>query len=70
MQSPAKALVAGSVTSVIGLLLWLFTGDVDTPVVDLDKVGLVLLVVGVAEMLYGGYLVARSTSGSGRGLGR
>lgn len=45
--SKARAnLVEGIVTFVIGLGLWLFTGDVEVPVVTLTKVGVVMMCVG------------------------
>ncbi|WP_189220971.1 DUF5708 family protein [Saccharothrix coeruleofusca] len=56
-MSPAtKALAGGSVTVAVGLLLWLFTGDVHTPVITLTKVGVVLMFMGGLELLYGVYL--------------
>ncbi|MFH9009085.1 DUF5708 family protein [Streptomyces afghaniensis] len=46
-MSKARAnLVEGAVTFVIGLGLWLFTGDVELPVVTLTKVGVVMMCVG------------------------
>ncbi|MEU0191953.1 DUF5708 family protein [Streptomyces afghaniensis] len=39
-------LVEGIVTFLIGLGLWLFTGDVEVPVVTLTKVGVVMMCVG------------------------
>jgi hypothetical protein len=39
-------LVEGILTFVIGLGLWLFTGDVEVPVVTLTKVGVVMMCVG------------------------
>jgi hypothetical protein len=41
-----RSLVEGIVTFVIGLGLWLFTGDVEVPVVTLTKVGVVMMCVG------------------------
>ncbi|MFH8662082.1 DUF5708 family protein [Streptomyces afghaniensis] len=41
-----RNLVEGIVTFVIGLGLWLFTGDVEVPVVTLTKVGVVMMCVG------------------------
>ncbi|WP_106396729.1 DUF5708 family protein [Actinocorallia populi] len=55
MNKDAKALLWGVVTFVIGLLLWRFTGDVETPVVTLTKLGVVLMVVGGLEAAYGIY---------------
>ncbi|MGK5694494.1 DUF5708 family protein [Streptomyces sp. URMC 128] len=39
-------LVEGAVTFVIGLGLWLFTGDVEIPILTLTKVGAVMMCVG------------------------
>ncbi|MFF9567410.1 DUF5708 family protein [Streptomyces sp. NPDC014685] len=55
MNPTIKALVGGGVTFVVGLALWQFTGDVETPVVTLTKLGVVLMALGVLEVLYGLY---------------
>jgi Family of unknown function (DUF5708) len=55
MDAPVKRLSEGAVTFAIGVVMWLFTGDIDTPVVTLSKVGIVLMVVGAAEAGYGLY---------------
>ena len=55
MGADFKAVVWGGVTFAIGLALWSFTGDVETPVVTLTKVGVVLMVVGGLEAAYGLY---------------
>ncbi|GAP48000.1 DUF5708 family protein [Streptomyces azureus] len=46
MSKARGNLVEGAVTFVIGLGLWLFTGDVEFPVVTLTKVGIVMMCVG------------------------
>ncbi|MEW2612735.1 DUF5708 family protein [Streptomyces sp. NPDC047880] len=46
MSKSRGNLVEGVVTLVIGLGLWLFTGDVEVPVVTLTKVGIVMMCVG------------------------
>ncbi|MDQ1016232.1 DUF5708 family protein [Streptomyces afghaniensis] len=46
MSKAGGNLVEGAVTFVIGLGLWLFTGDVEVPVVTLTKVGVVMMCVG------------------------
>ncbi|MEU1792586.1 DUF5708 family protein [Streptomyces sparsogenes] len=56
MSNALKQLLEGSVTLVVGLALWLFTGDVDLPVVTLTKVGVVMMFWGGAQLLYGAYL--------------
>ncbi|WP_372454948.1 DUF5708 family protein [Streptomyces buecherae] len=53
-----KHLVEGAATAVVGLALWLFTADVHTPVITLRKVGVVLMFVGAAQLLYGAYVGA------------
>jgi len=60
MRADFKNLAWGGVTFVIGLALWLFTGDVETPVITLTKVGVVLMVLGGLEAAYGLY---RSVAG-------
>jgi len=59
MEKGRKRLLSGGITFAGGLGLWLFTGGIDTPVITLTKVGVVLMVVGVAEALYGLYLLRR-----------
>ncbi|GIF12092.1 DUF5708 family protein [Actinoplanes teichomyceticus] len=54
-----RNLLTGSATFVIGLLLWLFTGDIEIPVVTLTKAGVVLMVIGAAEVGYGLYRAVR-----------
>ncbi|MEU9790811.1 DUF5708 family protein [Streptomyces sparsogenes] len=56
MSKALKQLLEGSVTLVVGLALWLFTGDVELPVVTLTKVGAVMMFWGGAQLLYGAYL--------------
>ncbi|MEU5609434.1 DUF5708 family protein [Streptomyces sparsogenes] len=56
MSNALKQLLEGSVTLVVGLALWLFTGDVELPVVTLTKVGVVMMFWGGAQLLYGTYL--------------
>ncbi|SNY45269.1 DUF5708 family protein [Paractinoplanes atraurantiacus] len=60
MRSPVKIMLAGAATFVVGLLSWLFTGDVETPVFNLQKVGVVLMVIGGLEFLWGLYQAARA----------
>ncbi|MDN3294078.1 DUF5708 family protein [Streptomyces ficellus] len=55
MSSGFKAVVAGVITFIIGLVLWRFTGDVETPVVTLTKLGVVLMALGGLEVVYGLY---------------
>ncbi|MFI8830503.1 DUF5708 family protein [Streptomyces afghaniensis] len=52
-------LVEGAVTLVIGLGLWLFTGDVEIPVFTLTKVGVVMMCVGGALVAAGLWQGAR-----------
>ncbi|MEU3934695.1 DUF5708 family protein [Streptomyces sp. NPDC029044] len=59
-MSKARAhLVEGVVTFVIGLGLWLFTGDVAVPVVTLTKVGIVMMCVGGVLVASGLWQAAR-----------
>ena len=59
MSAMSKNLLTGSSTFVVGLLLWMFAGDVEIPVFTLTKVGVVLMVVGALEFCYGLYLAMR-----------
>ncbi|MFF2775943.1 DUF5708 family protein [Streptomyces sp. NPDC058052] len=62
MASPIKNLAEGAVLFGSGLALRLFTGDVEIPIFTLTKVGVVLMVIGGIEILYGIYRTASSRS--------
>ncbi|GAB2858142.1 DUF5708 family protein [Streptomyces deserti] len=62
MSRGARHLGEGSATFVIGLVLWLFTEDVEVPVVTLTKVGIVMMCAGGAQVLWGLYRSARTAS--------
>ncbi|MEU4427428.1 DUF5708 family protein [Actinoplanes sp. NPDC024001] len=66
MSAARKNLLTGSATLVVGLLLWLFAGDVEIPVLTLTKVGVVMMVVGGLELAYGLYLTARGPGAARR----
>lgn len=51
----ARHLIEGAVTVLAGLALWLFTGDVETPVITLRKVGVTVMLVGVVQILIGAW---------------
>lgn len=51
MRSHWKSVGVGTVVAVVGLVLWLTTGEVDTPVVSLSKIGVVLIAVGAIEVV-------------------
>ncbi|MFG3126390.1 DUF5708 family protein [Streptomyces tendae] len=59
MTRASKNLLEGAVTLLTGLALWLFTGDMEVPVVTLTKVGVVLMCVGGAQTAWGLYGAAR-----------
>ncbi|MFI9050390.1 DUF5708 family protein [Streptomyces sp. NPDC053427] len=42
----------GIFLAIVGVILWLTTKEVETPVVSLHKAGLILAVVGAAEALF------------------
>ncbi|MEU6685913.1 DUF5708 family protein [Streptomyces sp. NPDC046832] len=52
-------LLEGTVTFAAGLGLWLFTGDVEVPLVTLTKVGVVMMCVGGALVAAGLWRTAR-----------
>lgn len=43
----------------IGLGLWLFARDIDTPVISLHKVGVVVAVIGGIEVARSGFAMVR-----------
>ncbi|MCF2434160.1 DUF5708 family protein [Streptomyces thinghirensis] len=47
----------------VGLALWLFAGDVEVLVVDLPKVGIVMMCVGGAQTVWGLFRSARRQHG-------
>ncbi len=53
MSKARKNLLEGAGTFGVGLVLWLFTGDVETSVVTLTKVGVVMMCVGAVLVLVG-----------------
>ncbi|WP_052849269.1 DUF5708 family protein [Streptomyces avicenniae] len=59
MSSAGKNLVEGVLTFLAGLALRLFTEGVETPVVTLTSVGVVLMWVGGALILWGAAQAAR-----------
>ncbi|MFF1274611.1 DUF5708 family protein [Streptomyces marokkonensis] len=54
-----RNLLAGTVTLLVGLVLWLFAGGVDLPVVTPAKAGVVMMCVGGVEILLGLYRSVR-----------
>ncbi|GAA4981454.1 hypothetical protein GCM10023205_58390 [Yinghuangia aomiensis] len=59
-----RDVVGGVGLSGVGVLLKVYGGRVDLPAVSLDKLGVVLIVIGALEAAYG---VFRMTRGAGRG---
>ncbi|GAA2881611.1 DUF5708 family protein [Nonomuraea rubra] len=59
MSSAFKTLFTGLITFAIGLALWLFGSDETVLVFTPSKVGVVLMVVGGLESLYGVYRTVR-----------
>ncbi|WCN03284.1 DUF5708 family protein [Streptomyces sp. M92] len=57
-----RLLWEGGGTFVAGLVLWMFAGDVDVPVVDLTKAGVVMMCVGGAQTVWGLFRSARRRS--------
>ncbi|GGY88111.1 DUF5708 family protein [Streptomyces poonensis] len=55
MSRATRDLLEGAVTFVTGLVLWLFTGDVEIPVVTSAKVGVVMMCVGGVLLATGLY---------------
>jgi uncharacterized membrane protein HdeD (DUF308 family) len=59
MSSARKYGISGIGMIIVGALLWQFTGDIETPVITLQKVGRILVVVGAIELVYAIYLGMR-----------
>lgn len=66
MGAMAKNLLTGSATFLVGLLLWLFAGDIEIPIFTLTKVGVVLMVIGALEVAYGLFLAVRGPAAAKR----
>ncbi|MGG2462012.1 DUF5708 family protein [Streptomyces sp. RGM 3693] len=47
-----KGIAIGVFLAIVGVILWLTTKGVETPLVSLHKAGLVLAIVGAAEALF------------------
>lgn len=60
MSAARKALLTGSITFVAGVALWLFGLDVEIVIFTPSKAGVVLMVVGGLEILYGVYRSVRT----------
>ncbi|GAB2726424.1 DUF5708 family protein [Streptomyces bullii] len=60
MSRGARHLGEGSATLAIGLVVWLFAGDVEVPAVSLAKAGIVMMCVGGAQVLWGLYRSLRA----------
>ncbi|GIH79907.1 DUF5708 family protein [Planobispora longispora] len=61
MTPARKTLLTGSATFLAGLALWLFGLDEEIFIFTPSKVGLVLMVVGGLEILYGIYKSVRAS---------
>ncbi|MER6047661.1 DUF5708 family protein [Streptomyces sp. NPDC001793] len=46
-----KGIAIGILLAIVGVILWLTTKEVETPIVSLHKIGLILAIVGGAEAL-------------------
>ncbi|MGF0170147.1 DUF5708 family protein [Streptomyces sp. Marseille-Q5077] len=62
MSQASRNLLEGAATFLVGLPLWLFTGDVEVPVITLTKVGLVMMCVGGALVALGLFQRARASA--------
>ncbi|MCS0638600.1 DUF5708 family protein [Streptomyces sp. LP05-1] len=63
MAPPAKHFAEGAAAFAIGLALRLCAADVHIPVFTLTKVGVVLMAIGGAEILYGVYRTVSARNG-------
>jgi hypothetical protein len=55
MRNHLISVGVGVCMGVVGLLLWLTTGDVHIPFIALSKIGFVLFVLGVIEVGISGF---------------
>lgn len=62
MRSHLFSILTVLAVAAVGLVLWLTTGDVDTPVIALSKLGVVAMVLGVVEVVWSGVALARYRS--------
>lgn len=63
MSANVKSLFIGAGMLIVGLVLWFTTEGVETPVITLTKVGLVLAILGAAELVItGGWMLFGSKS--------
>lgn len=60
MSKAREELLIGLACAAVGFALWRFAEGVEIPVLDLPKVGIVLMVVGVAGVVYGVVVAAAS----------
>ncbi|GAA3144916.1 MULTISPECIES: DUF5708 family protein [Nonomuraea] len=65
MASARKTLFTGSLTFVVGLALWLFGLDEEIVIFTPSKIGVVLMVLGGLETLYGVYKLKRPEDAAG-----
>ncbi|MFI6298584.1 DUF5708 family protein [Nonomuraea sp. NPDC050790] len=59
MRSARKTLLTGLATFALGLALWLWGLDVEIVIFTPSKVGIVLMVIGGLEFLYGVFKATR-----------
>lgn len=64
MSRATRNLLEGAATFAVGLVLWLFAGDVEVPVVTLTKAGVVMMCVGGVLAAMGLYRAARTLPGA------
>ncbi|CAM3347204.1 DUF5708 domain-containing protein [Kibdelosporangium persicum] len=60
MTPARKTLITGSITFLVGLGLWLFGLDEEIFIFTPSKIGVVLMIVGGLETLYGVYKSVRT----------
>lgn len=65
MASARKTLVTGSITFLVGLGLWLFGLEEQIFIFTPSKLGVVLMIVGGLETLYGIYKSVRPGDATG-----
>ncbi|MGX1806297.1 DUF5708 family protein [Nocardia sp. NPDC055321] len=59
MRNHVISFLIGVAALAVGLALWLFARDIDTPVISLHKVGVVVAIIGGIEVARSGFAMVR-----------
>ncbi|MEU0544680.1 DUF5708 family protein [Nocardia sp. NPDC005978] len=59
MRNHVISILIGVAVLAVGLALWLFARDIETPVISLHKVGVVVAIIGGLEVARSGFAMVR-----------